>query len=397
MTESLLAGIKVADFSRVIVGPLSTKTLCDYGAEVVKIEGRSRPGHYRTTGPEPDLSAHFTSWNTGKLSIAVNLAKPQGVELAKKIVAWSDVVVESFAGGSMRRMGLGYDELRKVKPDIIMLSSCMQGQTGPFASHPGWGFQLSGLSGFCHIAGWPDRPSPELGVYTDFVAPHFNVCAIMAALLYRRRTGRGLYIDMSQLENAVQFMSPLILDYAVNGRVAERTGNKCSYAAPHNAYRCSGDDRWCAIAVFTDQEWQAFCRVTGNPSWITDPRFGTLLARKENEGELDRLVAAWTANHTAEEVMRTMQDAGVAAGVLETGEDLLERDPQIQHRRTFREVDHPRMGKHHPVASPFIMSASADEVRRAPLLGEHNEYVLKQILGMSDEEIADLVMAGAVE
>jgi benzylsuccinate CoA-transferase BbsF subunit len=397
MPERLLAGIKVADFSRVIVGPLSAKTLCDYGAEVVKIEGRSRLGHYRTTGPEPDLSAHFTSWNTGKLSIAINLAVPQGVELAKKIVAWSDVVVESFAGGSMRRMGLGYDELRKVKPDIIMLSSCMQGQTGPFASHPGWGFQLSALSGFCHITGWPDRPSPELGVYTDFVAPHFNVCAMVAALLYRRRTGKGLYIDMSQFENAVQFMSPSILDYSVNHRTAGRVGNKCSYAAPHGAYRCRGDDRWCAIAVFTDQEWQDFCRVTGNPSWTTDPRFVTLLARKENEEELDRLVTAWTASHSAEEVMQMMQAAGVPAGVLETGEDLLEKDPQIKHRQMFREVDQPRMGKHHPPGYPFLMSRSADEIRRAPLLGEHNEYVLKQILGMSDDEIADLVMAGAVE
>ena len=397
MVDKLLAGIKVADFSRVIVGPLSAKTLCDYGAEVVKIEGRSRLGHYRTTGPEPDLSAHFTSWNTGKLSIAINLAMPQGVELAKKIVAWSDIVVESFAGGSMRRMGLGYDELRKVKPDIIMLSSCMQGQTGPFASHPGWGFQLSALSGFCHITGWPDRPSPELGVYTDFVAPHFNVCAIMAALLYRRRTGKGLYIDMSQFENAVQFMSPSILDYSANNRTAEREGNKCSYAAPHGAYRCLGDDRWCAIAAFTDHEWQALCRITGNHSWIADPRFATLLARKENEEELDTLVTAWTANRSAEEVMEIMQAAGVPAGVLETGEDLLEKDPQIRHRRMFREVDHPRMGKHHPPASPFLMSRSADEVRRAPLLGEHNEYVLKQILGMSDGEIADLVISGAVE
>ena len=156
MTKKLLEGIKIADFSRVIVGPLSVKTLCDYGAEVIKIEGKSRPGHYRTTGPEPDLSAHFTSWNTGKLSIALNLTLPQGLEVAKKIVAWADIVLESFAGGSMERMGLGYEVLKQVKPDIIMLSTCMQGQTGPFYKHPGWGFQLSGLSGFNNISGWPD-------------------------------------------------------------------------------------------------------------------------------------------------------------------------------------------------------------------------------------------------
>ena len=397
MTNRLLEGVKIADFSRVIVGPLSTKTLCDWGATVVKIEGRSRLGHYRTTGPEPDLSAHFTSWNTGKLSIAINLANDKGLQLAKRIVAWSDVVVESFAGGSMRRMGLGYEALKQVRPDIIMLSSCMQGQTGPFASHPGWGFQLSALSGFCHITGWPDRPPPELGVYTDFVAPHFNVTTILAALLYRRRTGRGLYIDMSQFENALHFMSPVLLDYSVNRRVAGKVGNRCSCAAPHGAYRCKGEDRWCAIAVRDDEQWQAFCHATGNQALMTDQRFATVLARKRNEDELDRLVTDWTAARTAEEVMELLQAAAVPAGVLVTGEDMLEKDPQIKHRGTFREVYHPRMGKHHPPGSPFLMSAAMDEVGRAPLLGEHNEYVLKQILGLSDDEIANLVISGAVE
>ena len=397
MEGKLLEGVKIADFSRVIVGPLTTKTLGDYGAEIVKIEGRSRLGHYRTTGPEPDLSAHFTSWNTGKLSIAINLANARGVELAKRIVAWSDVVVESFAGGSMERMGLGYEVLRKVKPDIIMLSSCMQGQTGPFARHPGWGFQLSALSGFCHITGWPDRPSPELGVYTDFVAPHFNVSMILAALLYRRRTGRGMYIDMSQFESAVHFMAPPVVDYFVNKRVADRMGNKCTYAAPHNAYQCLGEDCWCAIAVSTDQEWQSFCEVVGHRDWITDAKFVTLLARKKNAEELEGMITTWTISRSAEDIMEMMQRAGVPAGILETGEDLLERDPQIKHRRTFREVDHPRMGTHHPIASPFVMSRSSDEVRSSPLLGEHNEYVLKQILGVSDDEIADLVISGAVE
>ena len=397
MTAKLFEGVKIADFSRVIVGPATVKTLGDYGAQVIKIEGRSRLGHYRTTAPEPDLSAHFTSWNTGKLSITLNLSIPKGVELAKRIVSWADIVVESFAGQSMDRMGLGYEVLKKVKPDIIMLSSCMQGQTGPFARHPGWGFQLSGLAGFSHTVGWPDRPSPELGVYTDFIAPNFNVCALLAALLYKKRTGKGQYIDMSQLENAVQFMAPAVLDYTVNQRTANRMGNKCDYAAPHNAYRCMGDDRWCAISVFTDEEWESLCKVIGDPKLTGESKFGTLSGRKKNEDELDRLIEGWTKVRSAEEVMSSLQSAGVPAGILETGEDQLEKDPQFKHRHMFEEVDHPRMGKHHPVGSPFILSKAVCEVRRAPLLGEHTEYILKEILGMTEEEIADWVIQGAVE
>lgn len=492
MDRKLLDGIKVADFCRVIVGPLTTKTLTEYGAEVIKIESRKAIDLYRTFGPEPDLSGHFTQWNTGKLSVTLNLAHPKGIEVARRIVIWADIVVENFTGGVMERLGLGYEELKKVKPDIIMLSSCMQGQTGPYARHPGMGFQLSALSGFSHITGWPDRPPPELGVYTDFITPQYNVSILLAALLYRRRTGKGLYIDVSQYETGLQFMAPLILDYTINGRVASRMGNHSDYAAPHNAYRCKdehtwcridlstkkkwegfckaienpewtkdvkfgtlkarkesqeeldrmieawtinytpeqvvmmmqgagmvadrlptgkyrpgnnphgtyrclNEERWCAIAVFTDEEWESFCRVIGNRAWTNEPRFSTLRERKENEDELDRLINEWTINHSAEEVMTIMQEAGVASGILETGEDQLEHDPQTRHHKMFPELDHPRLGKHHAVASPFMLSKTPCEVKRAPLLGEHNQYILKEILGLSDEEIAELVIDGVLE
>jgi benzylsuccinate CoA-transferase BbsF subunit len=490
--SALLEGVKVVDFCRVIVGPLTTKTLADWGAMVIKVESRKAQDLYRTFGPEPDLSVHFTQWNTGKHSITLDLTNPKALEVAKRLVAWADVVVENYAGGVMEKLGLGYDELKKANPDIIMLSSCMQGQTGPYARHPGMGFQLSALSGFCHITGWPDRPVPELGVYTDFITPHYNVIIILSALLYRKRTGKGQYIDLSQFETGVQFISPLILDYIVNNRVAEREGNKLAYAAPHNAYRCrdeyawcsiplykeegwagfckvignpawtknpnfstpqlrqeneeelgklveewtmsctpeqvlakmqmvgitvdrlptgiyqlghnppstyrcQNEERWCAISVFTDEEWESFCKVLGNPTWTKDSRFSTLLARKENEEELDRLVEEWTIKHSTEEVMTLLQEAGVAAGVLETGEDQLEHDPQTRHRKIFPELDHPRVGKHHAPASPFILSKMPLELKRAPLFGEHNEYVLKEILGMSDEDIAELAVSGALE
>lgn len=187
------------------------------------------------------------------------------------------------------------------------------------------------------------------------------------------------------------------MDYSVNQRVASRIGNRSPYAAPHGAFRCRGEDRWCAIAIFTNEEWESFCEVVGSPAWIKDPRFATLQSRKENEDELEKVIEQWTINHSAEEVMSVMQAAGVAAGILETGKEMMEDDPQLKHRQFFSELDHPEIGKYHAERSPFILSKSPCEVRRAPLLGEHNEYVLKEILSMFDEEITELVIEGVIE
>jgi len=404
MQKKLLEGIKVADFTWAAVGPLTTKTLSDYGAEVIKIEGKTRPANMRVIGPFKDdvsgldRSGSFNQWNTSKLSVAINLAHPKGVELAKRFVAWADVVVENFSGGTIKKLGLGYEELKKVKPDIIMLSSCINGQTGPYATHPGAGRQLTALSGLDHIVGWPDQEAVgPAGAYTDFVAPRFNTLAILAALDYRLRTGKGQYLDLSQCENAVHYMAPLILDYTVNRRIADRTGNRLDYAAPHGAYRCRGDDRWCSIAVFSDEEWDNFCKVIGNTVWMKDPRFSTLLKRKENEDELEKLVEALTVNQSAEDLMSMMQEAGVPAGVLQNAEDLQEHDPQLKHRHLYSRLEHPEVGEYTAPRPVFMLSKSPCELKRAPLLGEHNEYAFKQVLGMSDEEIAELVIDGAIE
>jgi benzylsuccinate CoA-transferase BbsF subunit len=256
---------------------------------------------------------------------------------------------------------------------------------------------LTALAGFSQIAGWPDHEPLFLGVYTDFIVPRFNTLAILAALDYRRRTGRGQYLDASQYEASLHFMAPLILDYAANQRIAMRMGNRSANAAPHGAYRCRGEDRWCAIAVFTDEEWQSFGQVIGNPALTNNPKFSTLPARKENEDELDKLVEEWTINHPPEEVMNLMQAAGVAAGIVATGEDMLEYDPQLKHRHFFWELDHPEIGKYRAAGPAFVLSKSHREVRSAPLLGEHSEYVLKEILGIADDEIAELVMEGILE
>jgi crotonobetainyl-CoA:carnitine CoA-transferase CaiB-like acyl-CoA transferase len=403
MTRKLLEGVKIADFCWVWVGPMTTKTLGDQGAEVIRIESKARPGVWRVTPPFKDNVVGFNRGgvfnviNTSKRSVTLNLSNPRGVEIAKRLVAWADVVTENFAGGTMEKMGLGYEDLNKVKPDIIMLSAAMMGQTGPHSRMPGFGAHLTAISGFSQVAGWPDRQPGDLGHYTDFIAPRYNALAIMAALDYRRRTGKGQYLDMAQIEGCMNLMAPHLLDYTVNERVPKRAGNTHPDAAPHGAYRCRGMDRWCVIAVFTDEEWDSFRSVIGNPAWTADHRFATLAGRKDNEEELNRLVDRWTLEQSAEDVMDVMQAAGVAAGVVQGGEDLYEHDAHLGYREYYPEIEHPEMGKYFTVAPPYKLSKAPAEPRRAPLMGEDNEYVFKEILGMSDDEVAELVVEGVVE
>ncbi len=398
-----LEGVKVADFTWALVGPITTKTLSDWGAEVVKIEGRSRPDSRRTVPPFSDnvpgldRSATFNPYNTNKLSVALDLTQARGIEVAKRVVAWADIVVDNFAGGAMKRMGLDYEVLSRVKPDIIMLSSCPMGQTGPYPTAPAIGAGLTALAGIMDLAGWPDRDPVALDSYTDFISPHFNATIILAALDYRDRTGQGQFLDLSQYEDCVHFMAPLVLDYTVNGRLNTRMGNRLDRAAPHNAYRCRGDDRWCAIGVFTEEEWRGLCGVIGRPELAGDRRLATPAARKENETELDNIVEEWTMARSAEEVMDLMQAAGVPAGVVRNSEELLEHDPQLAHRRFFRTVDHAEVGVYRSPRSSFTLSRYDPELRPAPLLGEHNEYVLREIAGFSDDEIAELIADEVVE
>jgi len=404
MSRKPLEGIKVCDFCWVFVGPQTTKLLADCGADVIRIESNKRPGLWRTAPPFKDnvpglnRAGAFAYFNTSKRSITINLSHPKGIELVKKLILWADVVTENFAGGVMEKMGLGYNEIKRIKPDIIMMSSCMQGQTGPYSNHPGYGTQLSALSGFSHISGWPDREPADIGYYTDTVAPLFNVLAIMAALDYRRRTGKGQYLDLSQLEGGVNFLTPLILDYQINQRIANRLGNRSFQGhTPYGIFRCKGDDRWVAIAVQTEDEWQSFCEVMGDIEWTKDRKFLNAHERIVNEDELEKLIERWTCNHSAEEIMTLLQSVGIAAGVLQTGEDLLESDPQLKHRGFFKQLEHPEIGCYNGLSPSFRFSKTPYELKRAPLIGEHNEEVFKGILGLTDEEIVELIIADVIE
>jgi benzylsuccinate CoA-transferase BbsF subunit len=324
--------------------------------------------------------------------LTLNMKHPKGIEVFKRLVAWADVVAEGFTTQEMEKRGLDYEALKKIRPDIIMMRTNGYGHTGTMKNQPGFGMTIMANSGMCDLVGWPDRlPVPISSYYTDQLSPLLGGLALLAAVDNRRRTGKGMCIDHSQIEAGINYLTPLILDYGVNNRLFAKTGNSRVYAAPHGAYPCKGDDRWVAIAVQTDEEWRTFCRVTKRQDWMTDGRFSTLTDRVNNSGELDKLVADWTTNFTAEKVMAMMQAAGVAAGVLSTGKDQAE-DPQLRHYDFFHELDHPYLGKlnyYHPPG--FKLSRATAELDRPPILGEHNEYVCTQLLGMSDEEFIELI------
>lgn len=391
--------IKILDFTMYGAGPFTVNYLSYFGADVIKVESRHRPDGCRMIGPYKDgvadfeHSSYFAYSNPSKKhGITLNLSKPEGVEIAKKLVSWADIVAESFVGQTMEKWGLGYEALKEIKSDIIMLRTCVHGQTGPLARQPGFGNQLTSLSGFNSLMGWPDRTACGFDAqpFTDHLAPLFCIPALIAALDYRERTGEGQCLDISQHEASIQVLAPLILDYAINHQEIAVNGNRKENAAPHGVYPCLGVDRWCAIAVFSEDEWKRLREVIGDPSWMGDFRFSSLSERKRNEDELDRLLGEWTSAHTACDVMELLQGVGVSAGIVANASDQL-NDPQYAHYDFFHEIEHPAMGKTTIFHGPaFRMSRSKPAVTYATLLGEGNERVYHEILGYSHDEIERL-------
>jgi crotonobetainyl-CoA:carnitine CoA-transferase CaiB-like acyl-CoA transferase len=399
-----LQHVRVLDFTWYATGPIGTKYLADHGAEVIKVETALRPDGLRQAPPwrgssdDLNTSQFFANYNTSKRSLALNLTRVEARQLVQALVReWADVVVESFTPGTMARWGLDYAALQQLRPNLIMLSTCMQGQTGPHAHYAGFGNTLAALSGFYHCTGYTDSgPMPVYGAYTDFAACRFVGITLLAALEHRRRTGEGQYIDLSQYEASLHLLTPMLLEYAANKRLTPRRGNACEHAAPHGIYRCQGDDRWCAIAVTCDEEWQAFCRVLGNAGWTRRPRFATLTSRRQHGLELDRRVESWTRSLPALTVMHLLQQAGVPAGVVQSGADLL-HDPQLHHRGFFVPLEHPRMGRVLYEGHQFHLSESPGALwSPAPLLGQHTTEVLRDILLVPTAAIVRLREQGVV-
>ena len=341
-------GIKVLDFTWVGVGPITIKHLADFGADVIRVESVTRPDVLRGGTPfkdaEPGInrSQFSANYNSSKRGLGLNLAMPEGRELIKDLIReWKpDIIAESFTPRVMTGLGLAYDDVRRILPDVIYLSTCQQGQTGPHSSFAGFGQLAGAMAGFYHITGWPDRePAGPYGAYSDFVNPPNAAAALVAALEFRRRTGKGQHLDLSQYECATHFLAPAIMDYLTSGTVLNRRGNDDDDSVPHNVYRCADrvrrytgeGEQWIAIAVSNDRQWQALCEQMGRSELGDDSRFSTVEARQERREQIDELIGEWTRDKSARDLMVQLQEAGVPAGVVQSQADLWE-DPQIAHR-----------------------------------------------------------------
>lgn len=395
-----LAGLKVLDFTWAVATPSFTRSLADYGATVVKVESQRSVDGARTVGPfRDDVPGYdntglFHSMGAGKLGLALDLTNPVARDVVLDLVRWADVVVESFSPKAMRAWDLHYERLKDINPGIVMVSSCLMGQSGPMAYYAGFGTMAAAICGFHHVTGWPDRaPVGAFSAYTDYVAPRFLLPAFMAALDHRNRTGEGQYLDFSQLEASLHLLAPALLDYTVNGRVAERAGNDDLRFAPHGVYPGAGDDAWIAVACETDEQWRHLCTLLGRPELAALDAPARLARRRE----LDRLVSAWTADRSPSEAEKVLQDAGVPAHQMQNSGELA-ADPQLAHRQAFVEVAHAVHGTTWVENSRFRLSRTPALVERAgPTFGEDVEHVLGELLGYDIDRIADLAAAEALE
>ncbi|MBM4265909.1 MAG: CoA transferase [Deltaproteobacteria bacterium] len=393
--------LRIVEFGAGAAGPIAARYFAEHGAIVVKVESKTRPeflrAMYASTSPHGlEGSQLFDALNAGKRSITLDLKNPRGVEIARRLMHWADAVLENFAPRAMRGFGLDYETIAAEKPDLVMVSTCLNGQTGPHRNYPGFGGQGSALSGFNDLTGWPDRePAGPFGTITDSLAPRFAATALAAGLHYRRRTGCGVHLDIAQVEVAQYALAPWILAYADDGRIYARNGNRSERTAPHGAFSCRGEDRWVAIAVWSDAEWARLAAHLGSEA--REAKLARTEDRLARESEVEALVAAWTHERTREEVAEILQAEGIEAVPVQDFEDLL-RDPQLAAREHFANLEHPYLGPSPYERNGFRLSdASSGYARPSPLLGEHTDEVLRDFLGCDAAEISELRASGGVE
>jgi crotonobetainyl-CoA:carnitine CoA-transferase CaiB-like acyl-CoA transferase len=403
-----LNGIRVLDLGMFWAGPFAGKWLADGGAQVIKIESASHPDNLRilARGVYPDGEPGEDPWNRSgminernrnKLGIALEMGEPEGRDLFRRLVAVSDIVIENFSTRVMRSWDLDYPRLKEINPRIILASVYSQGATGPESGYVSFGGTLEQLAGITYITGYANEMPGVLTVQLpDPVGGAMATGLILAALRQRRRTGEGTHIDLSQRENVVSLLGAQVLDYSMNGRVTERMGNRDPHMAPHGCYRCDGEDEWVTLAVRNDEEWACLARAIGQDSLIEDPRFATVTARHSNHDELDTLISAWTASRDKIEAMRHLQEAGVAAGAVYTAADLY-ADPHLDARSFWEPIEETSAGLHRFPGRPGRYSRTPLTTRTpTPNLGQHNEYVFREILGMTASEYADIEARGLI-
>ncbi len=399
-----LSGLKVVEFASYAAGPHIGKILANFGARVVHVESQRRPDGFRLEYPPfkdgvpgVDRGGCFAYFNDSKYGVTLDLKNDAGVALARKLALWSDVVIENMRPGVIDRLGLGYDALSAQKPGIVMLSSCNMGQTGPRANTPGFGSLLSAQAGFCGLTGSPDGPPMLLyGPYIDFVASTMGAAAVLAGLVRKRQTGVGAWIDLAQYEAGLHFVATPLLDYHTDGTIAGRSANRDPRAAPHGAYRCLGDE-WVALSCWSDDEFARLCAAIGRPELAADARFAAAEARRRHLAEFEAVLAAWCASRGSDAAAQALQDARVHAYRVNAVDDLF-RDPQLASRGAWRRQHHAVIGEQHYAFPAFDLSATPGEVTSpAPRLGEHNDIVFREFLGLSGEEYAAYGARGAFD
>ncbi len=387
--QPVLNNIRILDFTWVLAGPYATRLLADFGAEVIKVQPL-----ISTETADEFSRGYYNTWNRNKLGITLNLDKPEGIEMARKLVGISDAVVENFTPRVMANWGLDYENLKKIKPDIIMVSLSLMGRTGPRRDFTGFGPTVHALSGMTHLTSFPGQPPTGPGFsYADHIAGLYASLGLLGALEHRRQTGAGQHVDISEVAAMKSLLVDVIPEYTTTGKAPESTGNNSKQAAPHNVYPCKGKDRWCAIAVFTGEEWRGLKRALGNPAWARDIKFATFTGRIENRDELDRRISAWTKEYTAEEVMTGLQESGVSAAVVQNAADIA-GDPQLKAREFF--IDRPDIGKLVD-ANPIRLSGTPPQyARSSPEPGRDNTYVYQKLLGLNEKEISNLKEKGVI-
>lgn len=399
--SGIFAGLKILEFGAGAAAPLATRYFADQGATVVKIESRQRPDFLRILRDDGsgklDNSLFFACINPNKLSAGLNMKDPRAVGLAKRLIGWADVVIENFAPGVMEKWGLGYTALKDEYPGLIMISTCLWGQTGPERAYPGFGGQGSALAGFNYLTGWPDRePLGPFGTITDSISPRYGVVATAAALLHRARTGEGAYIDVSQVETGVYGLGEWLLGYEASGTSVGRVGNRSAHAAPHGVFPCAGEDRWIALAIHDDDDWRRLVAAMGSPAWATATDLGALAGRLRAVDEIERELAAWTRTQEADALAAQLQSAGLDAALVADMQDVL-ADPQLAHRGHFTELTHPVVGRYVVEAMGLRFSAAPMRFHRpAPCLGADSKEAYCGLLGMSDAEFEELAAAGVL-